>query len=149
MSITKSQWQEIEEELKTLRCKVVFDYQGQAISVERIRTGESRLDLAVYLDGNIVLGWGWPDGEVFDPQVKLLWRQRSKSIFKPAEKQKLIKEIGVRRAKKHFPKLDDKIEWYDPVFTSAAALVRQYKKLEGLSLKSCGYSAPVDTESAA
>ena len=140
--ITKEQWQQIEEELKNLSCRVVFDYQGQELSVQRMRTGEGRMDLVVYLDGKINWGWGWPNQkELFKPEIQTIWRKRSQSLYSPTEKKKMIKAIGQRASKKH---LDAKIEHWEPIFTSATALVRQYKKADGLTLKVIGYQKSIE-----
>ena len=148
--ITKEQWLQIEEELKRLYCRVVFDYQGQELSVQRMRTGEGRMDLVVYLDGQINWGWGWPNQkDDFKPEIKPVWRKRSRSLYSPARKKALIKSVGKRAAKKHFPKLDDKLENWEPIFTSAAVLVRQYKKVADLTLKSIGHSTVEAAEPAA
>lgn len=145
--ITKEQWLQIEAELKNLYCRVVFDYQGQELSVQRMRTGEGRMDLVVYLDGTINWGWGWPNQkDDFKPEIKPVWRKRSQSVYSPTEKKKMIKAIGKRAAKKQ---LDAKMEYWEPIFTSAAVLVRQYKKVADLTLKSIGHSTAEAAEPAA
>lgn len=150
MSVSKEQWQQIEEELKNLYCRVVFDYQGQELGISRQRTGEGKLDLVVYLDGQFNWGWGWPNQkELFKPEVQQIWRKRSRSLHSPVKKKKLIKLFGKRAAKKHFPNLDKKLEWWEPIFTSAAVLVRQYKKVDGLTLRTVGHSSIVDQEAVA
>ncbi|WP_417595017.1 hypothetical protein [Oceanospirillum sp.] len=146
--ITKEQWQQIEAELKNLYCRVVFDYQGQELSVQRMRTGEGRMDLVVYLDGQINWGWGWPNQkDDFKPEIKAVWRKRSRSLYSPARKKEIIKNVGKRAAKKLC--LDAKMEYWEPIFTSAAVLVRQYKKVADLTLKSIGHSTVEAAEPAA
>ena len=148
--ITNEQWRQIEDELKSLYCRAEFDYNGQELSITRAQTKEGRMDLAVFLDGKINWGWGWPNQtELFKPEVKAIWRKRSRAFFSPAKKKALIKEFGKRGAKQLFPNLDDKLEHWEPIFTSAAALVRQYKKADGLALKSIGHSTSEESVPAA
>ena len=105
------------------------------------------MDLVVFLDGKINWGWGWPNQtELFKPEVKAIWRKRSQSLYSPTEKKKMIKAIGKRSAKMQ---LDAKIEYWEPIFTSATALVRKYKKADGLVLKFIGHSTSEESAPAA
>lgn len=139
--ISKEQWQEVEEELKGLFPTVKFRYQEHEVRVTRERKSESQTVLAVYVDGYIRGAWMLPSREGFDPIARQLWRTRTKGVYSP----KMIKEIekiwGKRQAKKRHPDLHGKREYFDPYFVTAASIVRQYRKLDGLELLQIGYKA--------
>nr|WP_067289816.1 hypothetical protein [Marinobacterium profundum] len=138
--ITKEQWAEVEEELKGLFPTVKFSYQGHEVSISRRRVSETRVELQVYIDGYIRGVWYMPDSEGFLPVVRQLWRTRTRTKYSAKFIKDTEKVFGKRAAKKHFPDLHDKREYFDPGFTSALSLVRQYRKLDGLELTQIGHS---------
>lgn len=142
MSISTEQWLQIEEELQSSICKVVFRLPGdpeRKISVYRERTSESQLKLVVYFDGTLHPSWGHQkNNERFDPLTAELWRRRSKSIYKPAEVKRLERALGKRRTKKEMPQIYEPYVWYEPTFPTAKALVRQYRKHKELQLVQIG-----------
>nr|WP_305849330.1 hypothetical protein [Providencia sp. M-27] len=135
MSISKEQWAKIEGDLKDYFASVDFQYQDTEIGIRRVSAGEGKTKLAVFLDGEICSGWGWPNSNVFNPLVALFWSKRQKSIYSPTKVKKLEKIWGKRRAKKEIPNLYEKLTWYQPYFSKASALVRQFKRIEGVTLK--------------
>jgi hypothetical protein len=137
--ISKDQWLSIQKELAGSFCSAEFVWQDHKISVRRVRLSESKTALAVYIDDTIQPAKGWPDSDHHDPMVEQIWRKRSKAVFSPAKKAKIEKTLGKRRARQTFSNLDKTYEWFDPIFTTAASLVRQFKKLDGLVLIKCGY----------
>jgi len=150
VAINKEQWQEVENELAGFLGQAVFMYQGQKIQVSRVCTGEGKMDLGVYIDGVMNFSWGRPkgrntEGENFRPVVELIWRKRSRSYYSPRHQKEIVKVWGKRKAKKEFPDLESRYEWFDPVFLTTASLVRQYKRIKGLELISVGYVAEADT----
>lgn len=137
--ISKELWQKIEEEMASGWVGVKFGYKGHEISVSRVSESESKTCLQVYIDGIIKGEWisFSAENSVSDKAPEVLtdvWCQKSKSIYSPSEKAKLIKMYGKRAVKKAFPNLDNKTIYYVPHFSKASVLCRQYKKLEGLEL---------------
>ncbi len=135
MSISKEQWAKIEGDLKSYFASVDFQYQDTEIGIRRVSAGEGKTKLAVFLDSEICSGWGLPNSDVFNPLVMLFWSKRQKSYYSPTKVKKLEKIWGKRRAKKEIPNLHDKFTWYWPYFSKASVLVRQFKRIEGLTLK--------------
>lgn len=132
--ITKEQWDKIENDLTGMFASVKFQYGEHVLNVARVRTGEAKHELMVYVDGCIKGPWHIPDHEGFLPVIKDVWRTRKKAQYSPQKKAKIIKNLGKRLTKKVYPELDKVITYYSPDFTTAKSLVRQYKKLEGLTL---------------
>lgn len=135
MSISKEQWAKIEEDLKGYFASVDFQYENTEVSVRRVGYGEGQTKLAIYLDSQICYGWGWSNSDAFNPLVKFFWAKRQKSLYSPTKVKKLEKIWGKRRAKKEVPNLHEKFTWYQPYFSKASVLVRQFKRIEGLTLK--------------
>lgn len=135
MSISKEQWAEIEERLKGFYVNVKFTLSGHEICIQKKLYKENQYALVVYIDG--VWKGLWMSGDkdpVYDPIVKQVWRRRTRAVFSPSKKAELIKGFGKRRAKKYFSRLDDVVEYWNPDFKTAASLVRQFKKIDGLEL---------------
>ena len=145
-TITKEQWQQIEEELKGMFCDVRFNLQGHELLVRRAQVGEGRWELVVYIDKSIKPICGMPSHEEFLPIVEQVWRKRSKARYSPKRQKEIIKIWGKRRAKKEWPDLEAKIYWYDFIFKTASSVVRQYRKIEGLELVSIGYQSETEQE---
>lgn len=135
MSISKEQWTKIEGDLKGYFASVDFQYKDTEVSVRRVSSGEGKTVLAVYLDSQIYTGWGRINGEDFNPLVELFWTKRQKSLYSPTKVKKLEKIWGKRLAKKEIPNLHDKSTWYEPWFSKASVLVRQFKRVKELTLK--------------
>lgn len=134
MSITKEQWAEIEASLKSHYVHIKFCHHGTDIEVTRVSAGEGKTELAVYLDGKIGGGWGFPDSEHFNPLCELFWHQRNKSYYTPKQIKVWEKALGKRGAKKTLPKLHQKLTYYMPYFSKASVLVRQFKRVDGLTV---------------
>ncbi|SIS88192.1 hypothetical protein [Neptunomonas antarctica] len=132
--ITKEQWDKIENDLTGMFASVKFQYGEHVLNVARVRTGEAKHELMVYVDGYIKGPWHIPDHKDFLPVIKDVWRIRKKAQFSPQRKAKMIKSLGKRLAKSTFGYMDKVTIYYRPDFTTAKSLVRQYKKLEGLTL---------------
>lgn len=139
--ITQDQWQSIQKELEGSFGRADFQLNQHKIDVRRVSLSESKTGLAVYINDVIQPGQGWSNSKVYNPLTEQVWRKRSKAVYSPAKKAEIEKNLGKRRARAVFSNLDETIEWYDPTFTTAASLVRQFKKLDGLVLIKCGYQA--------
>ena len=131
--ISKEKWEEIEQVLQGYFADVCFTYKGYELAIQRSAVGEGRTALFVYIDGVIKGSWNLQKDDT--PQiVPEVWRRRTMSVYSPKERKEIERALGKRQAKKDFPKLHDKVEWYDAMFTKASVLVRQFKKLEGIEL---------------
>lgn len=139
MAVTTEQWAEIEEELKRLHGHVKLLLNGRQLSLEKRLVKENQLAVMVFIDGIIQPGAGWPDSKLFDEFVKLVWRERTSSVYKPKERAEIIKIFGKREAKKRFPKLDEKLSIWVADFTTAASLRRKLQKLKDLEVISIGF----------
>lgn len=131
--ITKEQWQQIEAELSGHFVSVKFNYQGHKIGVTRERKNESTTLLVVYINGEILGKWFTcpEDSPKILPEV---WCKRSRSRYEPKFIADIEKIYGKRRAKKEYPDLHSRREWFEPFFSKSSVLCRQFKKLEGLEL---------------
>ncbi|EHK1074265.1 TPA: hypothetical protein NKV10_002251 [Vibrio parahaemolyticus] len=136
MKVSKDQWAELEEKMTYGYVDIKFKYKGFELSIQRVRTSESKSVLVVYINGSYKLSWGLIDRESEDrPSILTeVWKQRSMAIYKPKEIKEIEKVWGKRQAKKDFPNLHGRHTWYDPAFPKASVLCRQFKKLEGLEL---------------
>ncbi|WP_027853369.1 hypothetical protein [Marinobacterium litorale] len=141
MAITKEQWAEIEEQLQDMFGRVELMLEGRKLTLEKRFVKENRLAILVFIDGSFNLGWGFPDMDSFDEFVQKVWRERTHSIHPPKERARIIKTFGKRAAKKHFPRLDEKLSFWTPDFSTAKSLRRKLQKLEGLEVVSIGYQS--------
>ncbi|MGZ0011836.1 hypothetical protein [Providencia hangzhouensis] len=135
MRISKEQWAKIEGDLKNYFASVDFQYKDTEVGVRRVSAGEGKTVLAVYLNSEICTGWGLPNSDAFNPLVEYFWSKRQKSLYSPKQVKELEKIWGKRHAKKEIPNLHEKLTWYYPGFSKASVLVRQFKRIEGLTLK--------------
>ncbi|MEJ6520618.1 hypothetical protein PQI64_12745 [Shewanella bicestrii] len=132
-AITKEQWQQIEDELSGSFISVKFNYKGHEIGVTRERKNESTTLLVVYIDGEIKGKWFTrpEDSPKVLPEV---WCKRSSARYQPKFIADIEKIYGKRRAKKEYPDLHSRREWFEPFFSKSSVLCRQFKKLKGLEL---------------
>ena len=139
--IKPSEWQEIEKKLQGIFGSVKLKLGDDIIQLERRSVDEGRSEIIVFINGRINVGWGFPDNDNFNPLVKVLWRARTRSLYSPKERERIIKNCGKRGVKKYFPNLHTKHTCYVAGFPKAKTLVNQFKKLKELELV-----APADTE---
>lgn len=133
--ITNAQWQTIEANLTRVYAHQKFRLGVHEITVLKERVAENKFALIVYIDGQWKGLWMTPDKDpVYGPIVTQVWRKRTRKLYPPTQRQKLVKSVGVRRAKKLFPNLDKTIEHWVPDFNTAKSLVRQFRKVDGLEL---------------
>jgi len=137
MAISKEQWDKVESELAGTFGSALFKLGDHEVSIQRVRKSESTTVLAVYIDGYIKGEW-FTKETTQPPCLKQVWRKRTISIYKPAEKKRIIKSFGKRQAKKCFPNLDEKKEFLDCHFTTAKSLVHQFKRIKGIHLMLIG-----------
>ncbi|WNJ96565.1 hypothetical protein RND59_05570 [Vibrio ruber] len=133
--ITKEMWKDIEAEMSGYFFDIRFLYKGHEIAVTRVHESESKTSLQVYIDGVIKGVWANEDYTHRPVIIPEVWKLVRKSVFSPAQRKKLIKDLGKRKAKEWFPNLEKVVEFHVPNFSKASVLCRQYKKLEGIELK--------------
>lgn len=147
MSISKEQWKVIEAELKGGWVQVKFKLHGHEIYITRERKSESTTVLAVYIDGAIKGTWMKvledidPADEFMNKVVKQVFchkfhKRYSKKDLENYSKAK--RQCGAKFANELYGKDPEKqgTAYLFPAFGSSTALVRQFKKIEGLELVS-------------
>lgn len=139
MAITKERWAEIEKHLQGSFAHVKLTLEGRELTLEKRFVKENQLAILVFIDGTIRVTNGWPDHDQFDEFVQKVWRERKLSYYKPKEQARIIKAFGKRDAKKHFPKLGEKLSFWVADFSTAASLRRKLQKLDDLEVISIGY----------
>ncbi len=138
MAMTKEQWDQIEEEMKGQLGRVVLSLEGRELILKKMFVKENQLAIAVFIDGEIQPACGWPGHELFDAFTQKVWRKRTRSIYKPSRKAKIIKDFGKRRAKEYFPDLDKTLESWWPDFSTAASMRRALQKNKDMELVCIG-----------
>ncbi|ECC3295627.1 hypothetical protein YN18_001219 [Salmonella enterica subsp. enterica] len=142
MAISKEQWNGIQYALGIQYCSVKFRMPtGEELHVNKAFVAENKLALQVWIDGRYCVGWGWPDNKLYRPIVRQVWRRKT---FRPGARlaRQLSKQKGGKSLlrRKEFSHLNDVREYWNYDFNTAASLVRQFKKIEGLELVSCSPS---------
>lgn len=145
MTITAAQWKQISDHLKCQHAQVEFSLNSYSISISRERKSESISHLCVYIDGYIKGVWMKllteidPADAFMNQVVKQVWFHEFKarhSRDQLAKLEKIKRRIGVKTFKEIYGE-DPKSEGFTilfPNFPSSAVLVRQFKKIEGLTL---------------
>lgn len=145
MSISKEQWKAIEANLKRSWVDMEFSLNGHAIKIQRERKNESTTVLSVYIDGFIKGEWAKSlekidaDDAFMNGVVKRVWAH---SFIKRFNKKalenyaKAKRQCGAKFAHDLYGKDPEKqgVTILLPSFGSSTTLVRQYKKIEGLTL---------------
>lgn len=147
MAISKEQWQAIAAELKKQWVQVNFKLHGHEITIRRCRKSESTTVLGVYIDGEIKGAWMKqldeidPADEFMNKVAKQVFFHKFKAMYSKKQLETMAKHkrrLGVKRMKEMFGEAPEKAGWtyLVPYFCSSTALVRQFKKIEGLELVS-------------
>ena len=92
--ITKEQWEEIKKQLAGVYGEVKFKLDETELFVKKSFIAENKLAILVYINEAIQLGQGYTDSEVFNPITQKVWCTKTRSVYKPKEKEKLIKIWG-------------------------------------------------------
>lgn len=147
MAINKEQWQAIAAELKSGWVSMLFRLHGHEVYVTRERESESTTVLAVYIDGSIKGAWMKVVEEI-DPADEFMNKVVKQVFFHKLHKRygkkqldeyaKCKRQCGAKFANELYGKDPEKqgITYLFPAFGSSTALVRQFKKIEGLELVS-------------
>lgn len=141
MTINKDQWDQIKHELQGSYGRVKLSLEGKKITLQKALVKENQLAILVFVDGRISAGWGFPDQSDFREFVKKLWRKRTIAIYKPKEKERIIKAFGKRGAKKFFPRLNEVREFWVADFSTFDSMRRVLQKNKSLEVITIGYSA--------
>lgn len=147
MAISKEQWQAIAAELKGSWVHVKFKMNGHEITIHRCSKSESTTVLGVYIDGVIEGKWMKqvseidPADEFMNKVVKQVYFHKFKARYSKKQLEVMAKHkrrFGAKRMKEVFGEAPEKAGWtyLVPYFGSSTALVRQFKKIEGLELAS-------------
>lgn len=147
MTISKEQWKAIEAELKGSWVQVKFKLHGHEIYITRARKSESTTVLAVYIDEVIKSEWAKelseidPADEFMNQVVKQVFFHKFKAMYSKKQLETMAKHkrrLGAKRMKEMFGEAPEKAGWtyLIPYFGSSTALVRQFKKIDGLELVS-------------
>lgn len=136
MSVTKEQWAAVKETLKGLYFDVKFRLQtGEEITVNKRFIAENKMALVVWIDGERNPGWGFQNLDTFRPVVKQVWHRKT---FRPAAKE--VRRISALKGGKAYLKrkenqyLHKVVEYWECTFSTAAALVRQFSKIDSIEL---------------
>ena len=143
MAITNEQWQKIENQLSGSYGSVYLLLGEDKITLSKKMVKENQLAVVVYINDTIKPTCGDPKGAEFKPLTEKIWRKRTLSVYSPKQQKEIVKVWGKRRAKKEFPRLEEKLTYFECYFPKFAPLQRQYKKLKNLEVISIGYQAEV------
>jgi len=147
MAISKEQWQAIAAELKKGWVAMKFKLHGHEIDVTRERKSESTTVLVVYIDGAMKGVWFKelsdidPADEFMNKVVKQVYFHKFKARYNKKALDELAKfkrKWGAKETKEIWGDNPEKAghTYLYPAFGSSTALVRQFKKIEGLELVS-------------
>ncbi|MFC0996935.1 hypothetical protein ACFGZ1_11200 [Pasteurella multocida] len=125
MSISNEKWQEITIKLGMLT-SVAFMYGSHLIEVKP-KIYKGKIIWVVYIDACIKGEWVNKENQMFNVVAKV-WFKKSRHVFTAKEKRNYK---GVIDKKMLNQKLYSLIPW----FSSCSTLIRQFKKLDGLTLK--------------
>lgn len=136
MTISKEQWNGIQNSLGGLYAEVEFKMpSGETISINKRMIAENKMALIVWINGERSDAWGMPKHEKYHPLTKLVWRRKT---YRPGAA--TIRKVSKMKGGKRWLKLKENAYLYEVVeywvcyFSSAASLVRQFRKIEGLEL---------------
>ncbi|HDS8578238.1 TPA: hypothetical protein QH731_003563 [Klebsiella variicola] len=136
MAISKEQWNGIQRTLGDLFCQVRFKLSsGEEITVIKSAITENKMALTVWIDDERSVGWGWPEHDTFRPLTKLVWHRKTfrpgAGIIRRASKTRDGQRWLKRKENAHIHEVK---EYWECYFSTAASLVRQYRRIEGLEL---------------
>lgn len=114
-TLTKAQWQELEERLSHAYGVAHLMVDGYKLSLQVAKVKELRYEIIWYVNGQFKGIWLTKDCE----EVRRFARPCSISLYSTQKKSDLVKKIGVRGIKKYFPRIDEKrtyLVWSWPSF---------------------------------
>ena len=138
MTISKEQWNGIQNTLSGLYGEVKFRMpSGEDITVNKRLIAENKMALIVWINGERSDAWGLKSHDEYRSVTELVWRRKTyrpgASIIRRASKTR----DGQRWLKrKENAYVHEVVEYRVCYFNTAASLVRQFSKIEGLELVS-------------
>jgi len=121
--LTKQQWQEIEEKLKSLYSPVRLNCDGYHVTLMLDRISKFKNAITVYVDGRFKGLWMTIEKDT--EEGRRFFPVRSKARCAAKEKDRLIRLFGKRKARKIF-KIDNSHEWRVPYWKSFGPLKRHF-----------------------
>jgi hypothetical protein len=139
--LSKEDIERIQQELSTPYGMVDLECDGYKIAVRVQQVKRLSYAPVVYVNGVIKGEWFRGDCE----EAKRFLCPKNRPYYSPKVKAEILKGWGKRAAKKAFPKLDEKMTFYVPSWSSVSAMLRHICRTnESVSIVSVGY--PLSTE---
>jgi len=135
MAITKNQWDNIENTLKT-GIPVRFLYQGHEINVIKIHTRETRMAYVLTLDGRALVGFLNKEHKDYNPLSEIFLRKRSINPYARVARS-IAKERGGKaylKRKENRYLTEKSIDVIDTFFPTARTVIMHFRKIKGLEL---------------
>lgn len=140
-TLSKEKITAIEFELASPYGYVVLSCDGYKIDVQVERKSPRKYVLFVYVNG--VFKGDWSKGEC--EEATRFLKPTKFELFKPAEKAKILKEMGRRHGSKFLSEYNKTSTYYSPVWQSVRSMLRHFcKHSESVSVTSIGYTAAKD-----
>jgi hypothetical protein len=120
MSLTKDQWESIENSLSMPWGVVKLDVDGYKVNLHVKQVTPLKFEICPYVNGEFKGSWLSGNCE----ESKRFMRPVQLAVFKPAEKRNLLKGVSKKTAKEYFGDLDRKFTVYQWGWASFGALRR-------------------------
>lgn len=141
MAITKLQWADIENTLKS-GAPVRFLYEGHEIDVMKIHTSETKMAYIVAEGGHALVGFLKKDDKAYNPLSEVFLR---KKLVNPHAR--LARSIAKERGGKAYLKRKENrymtektLEVTETLFSTARTVVTHFRKIKGLELSADAFS---------
>lgn len=137
--LSKQEVERIDTELSYPYGCVVLRCDADTVTIQVERTKPRRYDLMVYVNGwfkREYLNEGTPENRFYRPVTV--------RAYKPAERARIVKQFGKRRAAKYFPDLDKTGTYYMPSWTTPAPMLRHFAR-RNLSIALVSVGVTVNT----
>lgn len=122
--LTKEQKAYAIKELET-KWQLLLKCDGYEITL-KIQRHKMKLVVGIYVNGTVKAIWSMEHEK--HPEAKYL-APHFINLYKPSQKQKLIKAVGKRFAYKEYPDLDAKREYRLPYFANATKAINHLMKV--------------------
>jgi hypothetical protein len=119
--MTKEDWAKVGASLSMpygLNVTLLVD--GYELTLVIVTTAPLKYGICLYVDGYLKGTFITTDCE----ERRRFARPIHRACYKPADKAGILKELGKKRAKEYFPRLDEKFTYYSPVWPSFGPLKR-------------------------
>ncbi|WP_404991351.1 hypothetical protein [Cupriavidus pauculus] len=137
-TLTKEQITAIEYELASPFGRVVLACDSYKVTVAVEQKSPRKYELMVYV--NDVFKAVWTRGGC--EEATRFLRPTTVELFKPAQKSKILKDLGKRHGSKFIAEYNKTSTIYLPIWQSVRSMVRHFcKHCESVSVTSIGYAA--------